>query len=388
MKKIKIITLIILVSLYLSLLFTPEIQAASFKIRVVTEQANIRLEPDIGSAIIRQVPQGTLLDSNGKEDEWYVVNVQTEDGKIISGFIHESLVLRLDPITKDVAEEEARTETVEQVKKPVTQVQPVSLVPKRPSKIHLALSLLGGGKYISGGDLNSGIKGLAQFFGDELGIEGKGEINPLHLSFILGGEVQIPLSSQYVLGIGADYFFGKKQSLVEYEGALSTTTLTTRPEIKVLPLRVILLYHPLPYLFFKSGIEYYFAKCSYFYRFKQEDYWKQWSGEANARGLGILGGLGIEWNVASYMSFIIEATGRLARITGFKGKDISRDSEGEVYTEEGILYYYKAESLTQKSYPQLFIREKKPTEAWVTDPQQAKIDFSGISLKLGFRLKL
>ena len=68
MKKIKI-TLVIIISLNLSLMFTPDIRAASFKIKVVTEQANIRLEPDIGSAIIRQVSQGTILESTAKENE-------------------------------------------------------------------------------------------------------------------------------------------------------------------------------------------------------------------------------------------------------------------------------------------------------------------------------
>ena len=35
------------------------------KLKVVTEQANIRLKPAIGSIIIKQVPQGTTLESTG-----------------------------------------------------------------------------------------------------------------------------------------------------------------------------------------------------------------------------------------------------------------------------------------------------------------------------------
>ncbi|MFB0566357.1 MAG: SH3 domain-containing protein [Candidatus Aminicenantaceae bacterium] len=389
MKKRTVVTLIICLGIYLSPLLTHEIQGATFKVKVVSELANIRLEPDISSAIIQQVPKGTILESIGKESGWYVVKLQTEDGRLLSGYIHESLVLRLEPVPKETAREEniEKVKKDEPVIKPARQPQQVSPLPRKPAEINFAVSVLGGGKYVSVNNLNAGTRGLAQFYGDQLGIKGEGETNSLHLSFILGGELHIPLSSQYVLGIGADYFFGKKQSLIKYEGSSTTTTLTTMPKIKALPLRIVLLYYPLPYIFFKSGIEYYFAKCSYYYHFKEEDYWKEWNGEASARGLGILGGLGTEWNFSPYMSLIIEATGRLARIKGFKGKDTSQDSEGLVYTEEGTLYFYKATSLSQNTYPQIFIREKKPKEAWVTDPQQAQIDFSGICIKLGLRVK-
>jgi len=384
MKKRIIITFTLWLGLYFSSLITPEAQEAFFKLKVVTEQANIRLKPDIGSEIIRQVPQGTILESTGKEGEWYVIKLETEEGQLTSVYVHESLVLRIQPAVEEEIVEEKKEEKTD---KPKIQPSPFIPIPKKTSEPSFALSIYGGGNYVSGQDLNRGAKGFVQFYRDELGTEGRGEASPLHLSYIFGGELSIPLSSQFLLGIGFDYFIGKKESSIEYQKSSFKTTITTLPKIQAFPLRVVVSYYPLPYLFFKGGIEYYFAQCFYFYRLQEGDYWKEWQGEARSQGLGFLGGLGTEWNFSPYLSFIIEANGRYAKIRGFKGKDTSRDSEGLDYTEKGTLYLYQAITSSQNAYPQLFIREKTPAEGWVTDPRQAFIDFSGISLKLGIRIK-
>jgi len=48
------------------------------KLKVVTEQANIRLKPSIGSIIIKQVPEGTILESTGQEGEWFLIQLTPE----------------------------------------------------------------------------------------------------------------------------------------------------------------------------------------------------------------------------------------------------------------------------------------------------------------------
>ena len=61
----------VLFALTLLILSQGNTQESSGKLEVVTEQANIRLEPDIGSTIIHQAPQGTMLESTSKQGEWY-----------------------------------------------------------------------------------------------------------------------------------------------------------------------------------------------------------------------------------------------------------------------------------------------------------------------------
>jgi len=384
-----------------SLLLSLDSQKFPFKLEVVTEQANIRDKPDIGSTIIRQVPRGTILESTNKIGEWYLVRLKVEESQLLLGYVHESLVLRIEPVEKKeeevVLEEEEKPEEKEEipeekVEKPEEekiQIAPppaVAPVAEEPSEKKFMLSISGGGNYVLGGDLNEGTKGFAEFYRDELEIEG-GKANPLHLGHIFGAELSFPLTSYLFLGIGADYFRGRKESTAEHPETSPENSFSTRPEIQALPFRISLSYYPVPFLFLKGGVEYYFARISYFYRFQEGEYWKEWEGKANSQGLGIQGALGVELNLASYLSFFAELNGRSAKIKGFEGDDTSEDSVGFVYTEEGTLYFFKVIGTNQKAYPQLFIREKKPAEAWVTDPQEARVDFSGVGLKAGFRIR-
>jgi hypothetical protein len=100
-----------------------------------------------------------------------------------------------------------------------------------------------------------------------------------------------------------------------------------------------------------------------------------------------MSGLGLEYKITPSFNFIIEATIRWARVSGFKGSDRSQDSTGTDHIEEGTLYYYRVATAGDDSYPLLFIRESPPTEAGVFDPREAVINFSGISLKTGFKIK-
>lgn len=63
------------------------------KIQVILEKANIREEPSFKSEIIHQVQFGITLLAVGRIKEWYRVDLPPdEDGIIISGYIHQSLV--------------------------------------------------------------------------------------------------------------------------------------------------------------------------------------------------------------------------------------------------------------------------------------------------------
>ncbi len=63
------------------------------KLQVILESANVRSEPNFESEIIHQMESGLNLLAVGKIGEWYRVDLPPdEDGLIISGFIHETLV--------------------------------------------------------------------------------------------------------------------------------------------------------------------------------------------------------------------------------------------------------------------------------------------------------
>jgi hypothetical protein len=374
------------------------------KLKVVTEQANIRLKPSIGSIIIKQVPQGTILESTGQEGEWYLIQLIPDELEQVSGYVHESMVIILEgppkeqevpEITKE-REETKKPEEEEKIeetppKEPVITPpsQPVVTPPAsfKPPKFLFDLVFSGGGSFISGGDLNDGSQGLADYRSNILAVQPQGQVKPAHLSYILGGELTLALSSYFSLGIGVDYFLGERESSVEFQVGSSTETLTTHPKLQAVPLRLAVSFYPAPNFYAKIGIEYYLAKCAYYYRFQRVGSWEEWRGEAKAQDFGILAGLGFEYKLTPSFNFIIEATVRYARISGFKGIDRSKDSTGTDHTEEGTLYFYRVETAGEDSYPLLFIRDDTPTEANVFNPREAIINFSGLSLKTGFKIK-
>ncbi len=374
------------------------------KLKVVTEQANIRLKPSIGSIIIKQVPEGTILESTGQEGEWYLIKLTPDELEQVSGYVHESMVIVIEGPPKEqeepeiIKEEEETKKPEEQEKKEETPPQEPIITPpsqpvvtpppsSKPPKFLFDLVFSGGGSFISGGDLNDGSQGLADYRSYILAVQPQEQAKPAHLSYILGGELTLALSSHFSLGIGVDYFLGERESLVEFPEDPSAETLTTHPKMQAVPLRLAISYYPVPNFYAKIGVEYYLAKCAYYYRFQRVGSWEEWRGEATAQDFGILAGLGFEYKLTSSFNFIIEATVRYARISGFKGKDRSKDSTGTEHIEEGTLYFYRWQTAGEESYPLLFIREDTPTEANVFDPREAVINFSGLSLKTGFKIK-
>ena len=380
------------------------------KLKVVTEQANIRLKPSIGSIIIKQVPEGTILESTGQEGDWYLIQLTPDELEQVSGYVHESMVIIIEgppkeqeepeiikeqkiirvPEETEKAEEEEKIEEThvqEPVITPLTQPVVTPPLSSKQPKFLFNLVFSGGGSSIAGGDLNDGSQGFAGYQSNILAVQPQGQAKPAHLSYILGGELTLALSSHFSLGIGVDYFLGERESIVEFPDDPSSETVTTHPKIQAVPLRLAISYYPFRNFYAKIGIEYYLAKCAYYYRSERAGSWEEWRGEATAQDFGILAGLGFEFELTSSFNFIIEATIRYARISGFKGRDRSKDSTGTDHIEEGTLYFYRVQTTGGDSYPFLFIRENTPTEANVFDPREAVINFSGLSLKTGFKIK-
>ncbi|MEA3420850.1 MAG: SH3 domain-containing protein, partial [Acidobacteriota bacterium] len=185
-------------------------QSVSIRLKVVTEQANVRLKPDIGSIIIYQLPQGTIVDSSEKEGEWYRVRLVQDEGDTVSGYVHESLVIEIEKLPQEREAGEKKIERKEVSKVEREEVEPIQPSPVAPTSLKAPFSrfnlfLSGGGNFISGGDLNKGSQGLADYYSDILGIQGKGDIKPLNLSYMFGAEISFSLSNVFSVGIGADY---------------------------------------------------------------------------------------------------------------------------------------------------------------------------------------
>jgi cell division septation protein DedD len=376
----------------------------TFKIKVTAEQANIRDTPDIGSPVVQQLPEGSVLEAEKKQGEWYLVRFTRDDGLVARGYIHESLVAELEAVPS-VPVEKIRVEPVKKVdeKPEPAAVEPARQEPARPddrpapppsaprpvpaglpeAKI-FGFSVLAGANFAAVGDLNTGARGLADYYSAVLGITGTGNIAGLHLTYILGGEISYSLMPGLFATFGLDYFAGRRSSHMEFAAGVTPDVLRTRPRVQAVPVKLGLAYYPLPYAYLKGGLQYYFVSASYLYRTEKNLYWQEWQGNAKARGIGASIGAGGEYEFFPGLFLVGEAEFRFARFGGFTGKDITINSEGESYTEQGTLYYFLAEAAGQGSYPLVFIRSDLPTESGA---REARVNLTGISLKFGIRVR-
>lgn len=397
-------TQIVVISFFLLLvpsLFFP--QDTEIKLKVVADLANIRMQPAIDSPIIRQAEKNEIIEALSREGEWFRVIFLKDSGEATTGYVHESLVIVTEgppekitqkivkPIEEDKPKRKKTTLRQEKpvkpkVKKPETQkLQPEQTVPSEQVLKRFGLKFAVGSNYVVGGQLNEGAKGLADFYRENLGINGTYKVRPLHLSYLASTEVFFPFINIFSIGIGLDYYRGELESAVKFDRIDFADYYSAKPRIDATPISIYIASHPVPFIFIKIGIEYYFAKASYYYRYQTEDYWQEWSGSAKAQGIGFLGGVGYEYEIAPFAKLFVEAVGHYAKIEGFKGTDNYRESTGHTYSESGSLFFYESQLGLDKTVPLLYIREKKPTEAWVVDAKEAIIDFSGVTLKAGIK---
>lgn len=373
---------------------SPILGAAAIKLKVTAEIANIRLKPSIGSVIIRQIAQGEVLEAVRQEGEWYLVKLEPDEGGNAMGYVHESLVLPLEEIPKadrraQVAEPVAKKEDVRPRRtEAAVQETPTERSGERaPSAWSFTISA--GGNYAVGGDLNKGAQGLADYLGAQLPADADAVITPAHFSFIFGGEAAIPISSWLQIAVGADYYSSSKNSLIGYVLDAAAPTFAAKPRFQAIPISFALKIYPSESFYLKLGIAFFIANCGYYYRYENDLYWKEWKGDANVAALGFCGGLGYDWAVSGNISLIFEALGLYAPLTGFRGTGTVQDSTmQDPLSEDGKLYAYDALVKAKSTFPLLLIRGQRPTDAYVGNVREATIDFSGMSLRLGVKIKL
>jgi len=381
-------------------------QEALLKLKVVTEQANIRKDPDIGSPILHLAAQGSLLESEGKVGEWYRVRFISGQGREGTGFVHESLVIEMTP-------RPPRTEPAEKEATPPPKKEPEGTPPEKSPPVKpevkeppppppwepppdrspgfslppIRVSLTGALSYRLIGDVNDGARGLADYLADFLESDPEDPVNPLHFLPEFGIEAQAELLPRLFLGLGLKYLAGSRESDIIFPDQAAATTYAARPEVRTIPLTLSAAYYVHPQVYLKGGLEYHLARCRYFYRFQQDESWEEWQGKASSRGWGLTAGVGAETAVSSQLFLFAELTGHWAKLDNFEGSNVYRDSDGEEVEEEGKLYLYQAQISQQISYPLLFIRNRPPTEADVSSPRLAELNLSGLALRVGLNFR-
>jgi len=378
------------------------------QLKVTAEIANIRQKPSISSLIVRQIPEGAILQASRKEGEWYLVSLQPDETGTTSGYVHESLVLptgepappsKKTRIVEQVTPPRPKPAETETVAPPVRTVTPRREAPAaeapeyepeppaadatRPS-IVISAGLLS----MSVGDLNDGAQGLADYYAFQIEAAADGTVSPLRLAFPFEGEVRIPIGSGFAVTAGAGYAGTNKMTSLAYAKTGQTNTFETTPGFSIIPIKAGILFSPVPYFYAKAGLMVVRASTSYAYHFVHEAFWQDWTGEASAFGFGVYGALGAEISLGPSFAFVIEAGGQFGKVAGFEGTGTYYDSSMTAAAEEtGTLYAYEVKASSRDSFWLLFLRDKKPTEGGVYNAREASLNLLGLTLKAGLKLK-
>lgn len=122
-------------------------------------------------------------------------------------------------------------------------------------------------------------------------------------------------------------------------------------------------------------------------------YWFEKTNTFRSEGLGYYAVFGLEYTVLRHIGFVVDVENVWSKVDGFKGpytyRRLGPDDERE-YTESGgaSLYYYESRSPGLDAfYPVLSGEKDRPDGEATRAVRQGVFDFSGMTVRLGLRLK-
>ena len=363
--------------------------ARTTRVKVTAELANLREKPDIGSSIVQQIPEGTVLEADRKDGEWYFVRYTLEDGGVIGGWIHESLVRVVEqaaPVAAPPKKPAAEAPPRERGSRPI-RIGRIKAPEFRTGSIPLEFSVSAGIATFAPRDLNDGTRGYADWYGASTGLPLSREPAVLHVGALAGFELSYRFSPRLAFGVGADFLRGAKGDRVDLTDPLLAETLSTKPSLQGVPVKVMVRFYPGGGLYLRGALGLYSVKAGYFFRHEGAGSWEQWKGSATASRLGGEAAFGGEWNIAPRTVFFVEAGLRMASFSKLTGQNVYTNSGGESVIEPGTLFLFHKTAGGETAYPLIFVRAIAPAEEGVVDARQAKINISGTAVRVGVRYR-
>ena len=365
-------------------------QERTIRLKVTAEQANLREKPDIGSAVVQQIPEGTVLEADRKDGEWYLVRYALEDGGVIAGYIHESLVTVLEPPGGAGGRKP----------KPMGGRPPGTMPPAVPEGgagpwsggvPFFDISFSAGGSTLIADDFNNGARGLADLNGAALESPLTGSIGSLHMAYLLGLDVSCRLSRQLSLALGFEYTRGWRSGQVAYD-MITILQLTAVPQttthvfVQAIPVKLGVRFYPRPDFYVRASAVYYFIRAGYDDRFVASGTdWQSWSGRATAGTLGMEVAAGGEWRLGPHLAGFAEAGFRLTPAVGLDGTGTTADSSGAAATESGPLWFYQQRGVDDLGHDLVFVQAAQPSGEDILGARKASLNLSGTTLRLGVR---
>ncbi|MBE3125426.1 MAG: hypothetical protein IMZ57_07175 [Acidobacteria bacterium] len=225
----------------------------------------------------------------------------------------------------------------------------------------------------------------------------------MHDGYEFGGDIIFALTPRLGIGIGVGYMQisrHSEMSISPEEPSLSSMLLIVKPRLSAMPIRAGL-YLTLPWrgkfnFLADFGLSYYLRA-----RYSDEPMSLLFLGEtlssyilidthaeSSKIPIGFHAGISLEYELGTNLWLYLGAWGRYARFRGWEGTSML-DSNYEPPVselEQGILYYEVVPTVIHT--PRLLMVQSSPPDGPDGFPRQAIIDFSGVSLQVGIRIRL
>jgi len=251
---------------------------------------------------------------------------------------------------------------------------------KKPS---VSFKLTGAVNFISPEDVNTATQGWSKLNSEVFlsSLNQEGEIESLNMGFDAGGEIIFQFSRHLGVGIGAGYIHAARNSKAEFSNGI-LKIMRSKPIISAVPVKLGL-YYFLPVgdrlnTYINAGPAFYFVNFDHKWNIDESLVRNQ---STSSSGLGFHGALGLEYQLTSRLSLLIEGSGRYCKMSGFEGN--SSGNEGaSTFSMDGTLYYVEFSTFPD---PVMYIKEEFPSS--FKSARQAEIDLSGIAIRGGLKIR-
>ena len=350
-------------------LFFPSVVQAEKNIhKFFLDNSNIRLKPELKSALFDKAPLGTILESKGQSGDRFKINLYQY---------------------------------------PQTALRTVS--PEYPATARrgmgFSVKFCGGMNYLFLNDMNDGLQGLFDLINDDPFKEViDGQYKPFHLGFDLGGEIIINLTSQFGIGLGGGYMQVTKESLWETNNGGTEDAYSVKPKVKAIPLTAALYLstspdNPLRVSLF-GGAGYYLGSVDwqYLYLIENNDftYKDEHSWQSKSNSFGYHGGLSFEFDLGNSLAFVVEGLGRYVKLKDLTGnftirqiEEFEGSQDESLKTEENALYWHADRDYvyTGKTYPWTIFSHDKPSGSNYSNVRKGVVDLTGFSVRAGIKIR-
>ena len=265
-----------------------------------------------------------------------------------------------------------------------------------------SLKLKGGVSLISSGDYNDAIEGRNAYiasFGNDI----SGTFSKLSLAMDFGGEFIVNVTDQFGIGVGGGYIQASRaMETVSYNYLFIIFTIDAaygfKPTLTAIPLTLNFHYTP---SFGGVKLDLWAGPGLYFCKMKIEGseqdallifpFTDTFTFEGSKTVFGFQGGIGLEIPIGGNISFVVDVTGRYARMSDIQGNfNLTGELVGIPVTINATDYFYYSYTFTPGStaFPlQTWVNDANaPSGTHVSSVRHGNFDFTGVSGQAGFKI--